>query len=368
MKQVIHKWLEQYFGNEEAVLLAVILVVSLIVMATLGTVLGPVFTALILAFLLQGLVSWLQRRGFSEGWAITTTYLLFVAGFIAVLIILIPSVGRQASLLLAELPNMVAKLRELAITLPETYGDYITPEQFQLIWGRVSEEMAHLAEQILALSLSSFPGLLGIMIYLFLVPMLVLFMLKDKDQLVGALSRLLPKERTVMTAIWSEMDMQFANYIRGKAIEILIIGAVSYVAFLILGLNYAALLALLVGLSVLIPYIGATVVTIPVLLVGYVQWGYSGDFFWLFMVYGFIQFVDGNLLVPLLFSEVVNLHPVAIIVAVLFFGGVWGFWGVFFAIPLATLVKAVYNAWPSSGNLQPENKGLVDESLATDAK
>ena len=149
-----------------------------------------------------------------------------------------------------------------------------------------------------------------------------------------------------MTAIWSEMDMQFANYVRGKAIEILIVGLASLLAFLILGLNYAALLALLVGLSVLIPYIGATVVTVPVLLVAYMQWGWGLDFFWLFMVYGVIQFIDGNLLVPLLFSEVVNLHPVSIIVAVLLFGGIWGFWGVFFAIPLATLVKAVFNAWP----------------------
>jgi putative permease len=56
--------------------------------------------------------------------------------------------------------------------------------------------------------------------------------------------------------------------------------------------------------------------------------------------------VDAVVLIPLLFSEVVNLHPVAIIVAILFFGGLWGFWGVFFAIPLATLVKAVLNAWP----------------------
>jgi len=223
--------------------------------------------------------------------------------------------------------------------------------------------MANLAEQVLSLSLSSFPGLLGIMIYLFLVPLLVLFMLKDKDILIGFLSNMLPKERTVMTTIWSEMDVQFANYIRGKAIEILIVGAASFVAFLVLDLNYAALLALLVGLSVLIPYIGATVVTIPVLLVGYVQWGYSGDFFWLFMVYGFIQFVDGNLLVPLLFSEVVNLHPVAIIIAVLFFGGIWGFWGVFFAIPLATLVKAVYNAWPR--NSSDPNDGA---ELLTDAE
>ena len=58
---------------------------------------------------------------------------------------------------------------------------------------------------------------------------------------------------------------------------------------------------------------------------------------------------DGNVLVPILFSEAVNLHPVAIITAVLFFGGIWGFWGVFFAIPLATLVHAVINAWPRQG-------------------
>ena len=149
-----------------------------------------------------------------------------------------------------------------------------------------------------------------------------------------------------MTTIWNEMNMQFANYVRGKAIEIVIVGMVSFVAFLILGLQYAALLAMLIGLSVLIPYIGATVVTIPVLLVGYFQWGYSTEFIWLVVIYGVIQVLDGNVLVPLLFSEVVNLHPVAIIIAVLLFGGIWGFWGLFFAIPLATLVKAVYNAWP----------------------
>ena len=64
------------------------------------------------------------------------------------------------------------------------------------------------------------------------------------------------------------------------------------------------------------------------------------------IAYAVIQALDGNLLVPLLFSEVVNLHPVAIILAILFFGGLWGFWGIFFAIPLATFVKAVLNAWP----------------------
>ncbi len=348
MKQVFKKWQEQYFSNEEAVLLALMLAVALVVATTLGAVLGPVFTAMILAFLLQGLVNLLTRRGVPLRLAITISFTLFFVGFVSVLVVLIPIVGRQTSLFIAELPNMLGRIRDLLITLPEKYAEYVSPEQFQIIVARASEEAASLAEQILSLSISSFPGLFGILLYLFLVPMLVFFMLKDKDVLINFVSGLLPTERSVMTAIWSEMDIQFANYVRGKAIEILIVGVTSYFAFLILGLNYAALLALLVGLSVLIPYIGATAVTLPVLLVGYMQWGYSADFFWLFMVYGFIQFLDGNLLVPLLFSEVVNLHPVAIIVAVLFFGGIWGFWGVFFAIPLFTLVKAVYNAWPRS--------------------
>ena len=82
------------------------------------------------------------------------------------------------------------------------------------------------------------------------------------------------------------------------------------------------------------------------MFVAYSQWGISGEFAYVLIAYTIIQFLDGNILVPLLFSEVVNLHPVAIITAVLFFGGIWGIWGVFFAIPLATLINAVINAWP----------------------
>jgi putative permease len=115
----------------------------------------------------------------------------------------------------------------------------------------------------------------------------------------------------------------------------------------IMGMDFAMLLGVLVGLSVLIPYIGAATVTIPVAVLAYFQWGVSPEFWWLLVAYGIIQALDGNVLVPLLFSEVVNLHPVAIIVAVLVFGGLWGFWGVFFAIPLATLVQAVLKAWPT---------------------
>ncbi len=98
------------------------------------------------------------------------------------------------------------------------------------------------------------------------------------------------------------------------------------------------------GFSVLIPYIGAFVVTIPVVGVALFQFGAGTEFWSLFAVYLIIQGLDGNLLVPVLFSEAVNLHPLVIILSVVIFGGLWGFWGVFFAIPLATLIKAVVHA------------------------
>ena len=114
-----------------------------------------------------------------------------------------------------------------------------------------------------------------------------------------------------------------------------------------MGLKYALLISALVGLSVIVPYIGATVVTFPVAIVGFFQWGWSNEFYYVLIAYGIIQALDGNVLVPLLFSEAVKMHPVAIVLAVLVFGGLWGFWGVFFAIPLATFCKAIITAWPT---------------------
>ena len=204
---------------------------------------------------------------------------------------------------------------------------------------------------LVSASLSSLINVVAILIYAILVPLMVFFMLKDKQVLMGGLRRFLPRNRTLVNRVWVEMNDQIINYIRGKVIEILIVGVATYIPFALMGLRYSVLLAVAVGFSVLIPYIGAVAVTVPVAMVALFQWGLTPDFAWLMVAYLVIQALDGNLLVPLLFSEAVNLHPVAIIVAVLVFGGLWGFWGVFFAIPLATLVKAVLNAWPKRDDL-----------------
>lgn len=92
-----------------------------------------------------------------------------------------------------------------------------------------------------------------------------------------------------------------------------------------------------------IPFIGAAVVTIPVVMMSFFQWGWSDSTLYALMAYTIIQALDANVLIPWLFSEVVDLHPIAIVVAILIFGSLWGITGVFFAIPLAALVSSVLN-------------------------
>jgi len=243
---------------------------------------------------------------------------------------------------------MLEQGRTWLAVLPEQYPLLISEKQVGEILGLVQSELANLGQSILSYSLSStIPTLFKLMVYTILVPLLVFFFLKDQKIILPWLGGFLPQERPLLNRIGAEMNEQVANYARGKVIEIIVVGAVSYVAFVVMGLNYAALLGLLVGVSVIIPYIGAMAVTIPVLAIGLFQWGLGPEFYTLFVVYMAIQALDGNVLVPLLFSEAVNLHPVAIILAVVFFGGIWGMWGVFFAIPLATLIKAIINAWPT---------------------
>lgn len=346
MIRVFKSWVDRYLSNEEALLLLILIALFLVVIITLGQVLAPFLTALVVAYLLQGSMQSLKKRGLGHLAATVVVFVMFLGIMLTLLLIILPAIWTQFSQFFYELPRMASEGQTLLLLLPEQYPDLITVEQVEDWVAKVGDELASIVQLALSSSISGITLLLAILIYCVLVPILVFFMLKDSDSILGWCLAFLPARRKLLNQVWSEMDEQIANYVRGKAVEIVIVGAVSYIAFLILGLNYAALLALGVGFSVLVPYIGAAVITVPIALVGYMQWGLGNDFIYLMVIYGVIQALDGNVLVPLLFSEVVNLHPVAIIVAVLVFGGIWGVWGVFFAIPLATLLKAVLQAWP----------------------
>lgn len=346
MFKVLRDWIQRYFSDEEAVVLAVLLFLAFTAVLTLGGMLAPVLAGMVLAYLMQGLVVSLERLRMPGGVAVGLVFALFMGLLLVFIVVVVPLLWHQLITLFNELPGMLAKWQSLFLLLPERYPHLVSDEQVLQAIEVARGEIGKFGQWALTFSLSSLPLLVNIMIYLVLVPILVFFFLKDREMIGQWVRGYLPRERALITRVAHEMNRQIANYIRGKVIEIFICGGVTYIGFVVLGLNYAALLALLVGVSVVVPYVGAVVVTVPVMLIALFQWGWSDQFIYLMAVYGIIQTLDGNVLVPLLFSEAVNLHPVAIICAVLLFGGLWGFWGVFFAIPLATLFKAVLDAWP----------------------
>ncbi|WP_280540530.1 AI-2E family transporter [Chromohalobacter sp. 11-W] len=346
MKGLFKGWMERYFSDEEAVVLLIVLVLGFAAVICLGQMLAPFFTALVLAFLLEGVVAWLERRGLPRLLSVLVVFLIFLGALLALALVIMPLVWNQMVELVQEAPRMFASGQAWLDTLQSHYPTLITPDQVERWIATAGREATQLGQRALTLSLASLGNLLGVIVYLVLVPILVFFLLKDRERLTLFLLSLLPKKRVLMTRIWHEMDDQIANYIRGKAIEILIVGVVAFITFWTFGLPYSTLLALIVGLSVLVPYIGAAVATLPVAAVAGFHFGIGDQLAYVLLAYAVIQALDGNVLVPILFSEAVNLHPVSIILAVLFFGGIWGFWGVFFAIPLATLIKALVYAWP----------------------
>lgn len=346
--EFVRGWINRYFHHEEALLLVLLILLGLIIVSWLGGVLAPVTTALVIAFVLQGAVAGLVSWRLPEWLAIHLVYLLFLSILMVLLLVVFPLIWRQLYSFINALPNMLDQVQQLMRTLPERYPTLVSETQISQWMDVATNEAALLGQRVLTLMLGQIGSVVGIIIYLILVPFLVFFFLKDKSLLLNWLSGLLPRERPLMNQVGLEMNQQIANYVRGKAVEIVLVGVVTYFTFVLLGLNYAALLGTLVGLSVIVPFIGAAVTTIPVALVAFFQFGWSLEFGWVMLAYAIIQGIDGNVLVPVLFSEAVNLHPVAIIVAVLVFGGIWGFWGVFFAIPLASLAKAVLTAWPQS--------------------
>ncbi|MDG2035839.1 MAG: AI-2E family transporter [Pseudomonadales bacterium] len=357
MLNVLKKWYDRNFHDEEAIILLLILIVSAAIIIGFGGILTPVIAALVLAFLLQGIVAQLEALRLPHLAAVSLSSAILVVSLVVGFIVLMPLALDQLSNLVQELPSLLVLIQERLSLLPELYPTFISQAQVQEWTDMLNRELGGFGQSVLSFSVSKIPNLFSFIIYLILVPVLVFFFLKDKALLLNWFGGMLPTERPLLTRIWIEMNDQMANYVRGKAIEMFIIGVASYIVFAWFGLNYAALLAILVGVSVIIPYIGAFIVTLPVLLVAFLQWGWGADFIWVMAVYFVIQGLDGNALVPLLFSEAVNLHPVAILLAILFFGGIWGLWGVFFAIPLATLIKAVLNAWP---NIRDELPSTVD--------
>ncbi|MDH5752983.1 MAG: AI-2E family transporter [Deltaproteobacteria bacterium] len=326
--------------DPEWIALALVLGLPVILFLFLGEILIPIILSFLLAYFLDGMVMDLCKR-ISRNTAIIIVFSGFFLIYVGILFGPIKIAAQQTVILFNTFPQLVEKLRIISqeFELPQFILDFTKSKTG--LSEIAASNMSEYSKTVLKHMAGTVSGATHWVVYTIIIPLLVFFFLKDKEELESAFMRVLPRRKELVEHIWLEMESRMGRYVRGKVWEIIIVGFTSWLAFFMLGFQYAAVLGLAAGISVIIPYVGALAVTIPIFILGIAQWGFDWNLAWLMIVHGLIQFIDGNILVPYLLSEAVQMRPTIILVSTMVFGAIWGVWGVFFAVPLATLIKTL---------------------------
>ena len=339
-------WYDSHLTDPNQVALAlIILSITLVTYVLLSTV-APILVAIILAYMLEGVVGRINESSQIKRESIVLlVYVSFIALSIVTLFLLVPIMLEQLTLLIKTLPSMFERGKLLILEYTSN-NNLVSEKQLTNLFSTMNTEISIAGRSIISYSLASAGSIFEIMVYMLIVPILIFFFLYDKKDIHVWFNKFFPEKLDLSKKAYAELDLKIGNYIRCKFIEIIIVWFASTLFFALFGLNYSLLLGFLCGLSVIIPYVGAIAVTIPIFFIAYFQWGVTSDFWYIVIIHILIQVLDGNVVVPVLFSDAVNLHPLAILISILFFGTIWGIWGVFFAIPLAVLLNTLLNIWP----------------------
>jgi len=339
-------WYNTHLTEPNQASFALIILFTIIILYVLIETVAPILVAVILAYMLEGLVKRsLDYINLERKLVVILVYSFFILISVIILFLLLPLMLEQLSNLLKSLPSYLeysiqqGKIIALGVFSSEQMNDFLSG---------LNAEMSSMGKSVLSYSLSSAGNIFETIIYIFIVPILIFFILYDKENIFTWFKKFFPEKLDLSKKASKELDLKIGNYIRCKFIEIIIVWTASFIVFIMLDLKYSLLLSFLCGISVIIPYVGAIAVTIPIILIGYFQWGTSAEFWSVIIGHVIIQVVDGNVIVPILFSDAVNIHPLAILIAILFFGSIWGIWGVFFAIPLAVFLNTLINIWPTT--------------------
>jgi len=336
-----YRGLKKVLFDARLITLAIAVVIIALVLGFLGQVLVPFLIAIVFAYFLEGGIWQMTRRGLGRRWAVGLIYTVFLLIYLVGMVGPLQLVVRQSLRLVRNYPAIVADLKRALFSSTGYLANMLGESQQQQFLHWTAARVDEIGSAILGATAPAVGQATNWAFTLLLVPVLVLFLLIDKESMQQQIRTLVPRDMELVQKIWLELEPRLANYVRGKLWEIIILTGTTTVVFLFLGFDYAFLMGLATGISVLVPYVGAAVVTLPIAVLGYTQWGFGWDLWWLLIAYGIIQFIDGNILVPVIFSEAVKIQPFYIILAVVVFGTVWGFWGVFLAVPLATLFKTM---------------------------
>jgi len=355
-----------------AIAAAVALVGTLVVggISFLQPVLIPVVVAAILAFLLEPVVKFFMRLRLTRLASIAAVYVIIVCLFVGLIVYIAPPAYRQGQEFMNNFPAYMMKTESLATSTlnslqklaefdpfdahqePQTAGDQITVLVRTAIkdagvW--VQQKLPDLAVEsgrFLQRSLGGFLGVFGFLLSLILVPIFLFFFLRDSPAIAENWSRYLPLRasplKNEIVSLVGEINSYLISFFRGQLLVSLIDGVMIAVALLFLGLDFAILIGLMVGVLGLIPYLGMMICYIPAVIIAAAQFGDWLHPALVTLIFLLANNIDGIFIAPKIVGESVGLHPLTVIISVLAWSLILGgLLGAILAVPLTATMKVL---------------------------
>ncbi len=312
--------------------------VFLLLLWFLGDVITPFLLGGAIAYCLDPLADRLENRGLSRVAAVTIISVLAVLVFLAMVLLVIPMLIDQSTSFVLNIPELIASLQAF---LMEQFPDIMEAD------STINQSLASLGETIrskggalLSAIITSFQGVVNIILLVLFVPVVTFYLLLDWDHMIARIDDLLPRDHApAIRRIASDIDKTLAGFIRGQGTVCLILGTFYAVALMAVGLQFGLFVGALAGLISFIPFVGSIVG--GVLSIGLALFQFWGEWFWIGLVaLIFIggQAVEGNVLTPKLVGGSVGLHPVWLIFSLSAFGSVFGFVGLLVAVPVSASI------------------------------
>ncbi|WP_226036991.1 AI-2E family transporter [Aquibacillus saliphilus] len=306
--------------------------------SVLFRILTPFLIAGLIAFLLHPVIEKLHEYKFPRWLAIISIYFLFFGVIGYIIYKAYPAFIDQLKDLNENLPDFIDSYRktiygiyEKTSFLPETVHDKMD-EFLHEMEGFISNLLTGIVKQL--------TKIMDVVIILAVIPVLVFYMLKDFHLIKRTLWKLTPKKyRNEGKELFIEIDKSLGNYIRGQLLVCFFVSLTTYGILLFIDMKYPLLLAIVMGITNIIPYFGPILGAIPTIVIAFTI---SMKMVLLVIITVFIvQIIEGNLLSPFIVGKSINIHPILIIFALLVGGELGGVIGMIIAVPLLSIVKVV---------------------------
>ncbi|QOY34107.1 AI-2E family transporter [Anaerobacillus isosaccharinicus] len=306
------------------------------------TLFVPFLLAGVLYYLFRPIVNLLDKKKVPKTLAIILIY-LSVVGLISLLILLVgPILQRQVNSLVNNFPYLINEIRALFIQLQENewFNRFQATETLSL--NKISENMTQYINQAFNVISTNISGLIGfvanVVIIFIIIPFILFYMLKEGEKAPNQVLKLLPeKQRIEGRKILSDMDVKLSSYIQGQILVSLCVGILMYAGFLIVGIEYSLILALIAMFTNVIPFVGPWIGTVPALIVAIIHSPLMVAKVLIVIVV--VQQFESNFISPQIMGKKLAVHPLTIILLLIVAGRFAGIVGMLLAVPTYAVCK-----------------------------